>query len=129
MKGSGQKETQQWRQKDSQVFGAKQQLDGCTASIMNPIEGEQEPGGQPFRGVHKAISTVPPLFMCVGVRVCLCVHTHTPSCTSETGGQPENGIMYGIENCFLRSWSVLLKMDWPRQASIGKSPPNLLWFE
>lgn len=51
------------------VFSAKQQLDGCTAAIMNPIEGEQEPGGRPFRGGQKAISTAPPLFVCV----CVCV--------------------------------------------------------
>lgn len=44
----------------------KQQLDGSIAAIMNPFEGEQEPGGQPFRGVQKAISSVP-LFVCVSV--------------------------------------------------------------
>ena len=52
------------------VFSVKQQLDGCAAAIMNPIEGEQEPGGRPFRGGQKAISTVNPLFVCV----CVCVY-------------------------------------------------------
>lgn len=55
------------------VFGVKQQMDECTATIMNPIEGEQEPGGQPFRGGQKAISTVPPLFVCVRVCASVCV--------------------------------------------------------
>ncbi len=42
---------------------------------MNPIKGEQEPGGKPFRGGQKAISTVPPLFVCVYV----CAYdAHTP---------------------------------------------------
>lgn len=49
-------------------FSVKQQLDGCTAAVMNPIEGEQRPGGQAFRGGRKAISPVP-TFVCV----CLCV--------------------------------------------------------
>lgn len=51
------------------VFSVKQQLYGCTATIMNPIEGEQGPGGQPFRGGQKAISCVLPLFACA--RVCM----------------------------------------------------------
>lgn len=52
-----------------EVYSIAQQLDGCTVAIMNPIEGEQEPGGQPFKAVQKAISTVPPLFVCA----CVCV--------------------------------------------------------
>lgn len=55
------------------VFSVKQQLDRCTNAIMNPIEGEQEPGGQPFKDGQKAISTVAPLFVCVYVCVCVCV--------------------------------------------------------
>lgn len=55
-------------ERQSHVFGVKQQLDERTAAIMNPIEGEQEPGGQPFRGVQKAISTVAP-FVCA--RMCV----------------------------------------------------------
>lgn len=51
-------------EKEKHVYGIKQQLDGCRAAIMNPTEGEQEPGGQPFRAVQKAISTLPP---------CVCV--------------------------------------------------------
>lgn len=42
-------------------FCVKQQLGGRTAAKMNPIEGEQDPGGQAFRGGQKAISLVPPL--------------------------------------------------------------------
>lgn len=53
-----------------------QQLDGCTAAIMNPIEGEQKPGGQPFRAVQKAISTVPPHCLCV--HVCVLEYAHGP---------------------------------------------------
>lgn len=51
------------------VFSVKQQLYGCTATIMNPIEGEQGPGGQPFRGGQKAISCVLPLFACAHVGI------------------------------------------------------------
>lgn len=52
-------------------FSVKQQLDGCTTAIMNPIEGERQPGGQPFRGGLKAISPVPTfVYVCVSVSVC-----------------------------------------------------------
>lgn len=79
---------------------------------MNPIEGEQEPGGPALRGVQKAIITVG-TFVCV----CVCVGTgvRTHPCTIETGDQAENGIVYGIENCFQKSRSVSPQMDWPRQ--------------
>lgn len=43
-------------------------LGGRTAAKMNPIEGEQDPGGQAFRGGQKAISPVPP-FVCLDMCV------------------------------------------------------------
>lgn len=71
------------------VLSVKQQLDECTAAIMNPIEGEQEAGGRPFRAGQKAISLVPSLFVCGGA--CM-MHTHSP--TRRKGDQSEdwNGV-------------------------------------
>lgn len=66
----------------------KQQLDGRTAAIMNPIEGEQEAGGTAFRGVRKAIITVP--LFCVCVRACVLTHARTP-------GQLKQGISQRME--------------------------------
>lgn len=86
------------------VLSVKQQLDECTAAIMNPIEGEQEAGGRPFRAGQKAISLVPSLFVCGGA--CM-MHTHTPR-PGGKGISQRIGMVYGVENCFQGSWSVLL---------------------
>lgn len=59
----GQK-SQQWGQKDRSPSSVL----SSTATIMNPIEGELDSGGQPFSGGQKAISLCPlSMYVCVDV--------------------------------------------------------------
>lgn len=75
------------------VFGVKQQVGGRTATIMNPIEGELDSGGQLFSGGQKAISQCPSVYECVSV----VPHTLLQR---RVWDKSENKIVYGVENCF-----------------------------
>lgn len=64
------------------------------------------------------------------MHVCVCLREGcTWACTIETGDQPENGIVYGIEDCFQEELKCAA-VDGPDSAatSTGKSEKPL-WFE